>query len=1107
MSIDRSYPSAQGVLMTFPSTRTTDSIWDAESSFSEAGPTPGIPEPDSTRTRQVLQAQGQQAGDKTYEVRTQWGGDPEPGGGAYVWKLSTDPANGYRGQDQPNSISGQKIIDQEDTVALPDVRIDQGDVLVTSTGAIIVVYDRGLVTGAGTTLVKFARWDPDTRLWTTDGTVPDTAQVTRLPDGASPCLAEQEDGTILLYHFVSTTTEVQIRAHRSVDDGVTWTMIQPFAIRTSLLISAHTVRRVRVGALNGQVLLMVWTLVSGAENYIQYASANESSFTFIEAGAALAVFRFQDIVTTTAGIHVYYANAQPDQIQLKLIPDPFKPLSKYEEVTVYSNLQLIFSLEGDLTVWVDDSGTFYAGFRDYSTTSTPLATIARSFDGTTAGSFEELGAAATALRSDVWYRSGGINDHPMDLAGAYHRGRHLMLCRHDLQATGSQYGDYGQTLYLYELGGYSTVTLPDTKLFQSDDRQTSWYQVWTGTEAPSQVGWVFGGTAGDVTVLPDQGWQHKSTASTALWSEVPTTTVVEGLIVRAKVQVATGGSRVADDVSLNVRLDDGVSAYEVTLRFDTTGFVLFDTHLPGNIGAAATIDMTNAFYVDVMVALTSSDVRVWYRLIDMNTADALGPNTDRVWVEGQSGVPTDGGALATTNLISFGNRATTTSTSTWAQVMYAQGTWTALGLAQGQSNPDDLMPRTYAGLGLQNDLRDGLSITAVEGGTVRGDEWEIAPLFDFPIDAIFPAAEPSPRIPWRSKAATPIVQQIIALAFDQTLLGTANSDPTCDTIGLGLAGINWRTGTLEGYDAGGAGWVVLASIDTSDGLTLNSTRVGATIVPGVIAGTDAPYLTEQEYAGSIVELSSTVFREIRHHPGGVWDSAKGGRLGAIALKGVDGTEPASGVFRILPRNVVILVNLLGAQYAGYRLVIDSQRTLQGYAEIGAHVLGPAHIFGLRHSVGSSNSVMTPTDIHDLPDGSRRMVERRPVGRLVEWSFSDGVSISEQGGVIGELPDPDYAKLSTTAGALPVASSFGGPLDFPGLYAAVLGARHPVWLLRRIEQATDPSEDVKILNRAADIVYGIFTSEVIRTENIYGIPGEAEGGEIVRVGTVTLEELL
>ena len=82
-------------------------IWDAESTVTQAAPRAGVPQT-SSKTETILEASGHQidtGSGQRLEVLTLKGGYPGPGNGGFGWRQTAGFAQDYRGWDVPGAIA------------------------------------------------------------------------------------------------------------------------------------------------------------------------------------------------------------------------------------------------------------------------------------------------------------------------------------------------------------------------------------------------------------------------------------------------------------------------------------------------------------------------------------------------------------------------------------------------------------------------------------------------------------------------------------------------------------------------------------------------------------------------------------------------------------------------------------------------------------------------------------------------------------------------------------------------------------------------------------------------------------------------------------------
>ena len=103
---------------------------------------------------------------------------------------------------------------------------------------------------------------------------------------------------------------------------------------------------------------------------------------------------------------------------------------------------------------------------------------------------------------------------------------------------------------------------------------------------------------------------------------------------------------------------------------------------------------------------------------------------------------------------------------------------------------------------------------------------------------------------------------------------------------------------------------------------------------------------------------------------------------------------------------------------------------------------------------------------------------------------------------GDNPDPDFWKGSSSVGAEPVAISNDVPYLLQGLLRYLKGEQTPIVYLPLIGQTSDQQELLREYEQALVSVQG-----EIEVENILGDENVSESGELVRIATMTLREIL
>ena len=134
---------------------------------------------------------------------------------------------------------------------------------------------------------------------------------------------------------------------------------------------------------------------------------------------------------------------------------------------------------------------------------------------------------------------------------------------------------------------------------------------------------------------------------------------------------------------------------------------------------------------------------------------------------------------------------------------------------------------------------------------------------------------------------------------------------------------------------------------------------------------------------------------------------------------------------------------------------------------------------------------------EAEDRTYRTRTLAPSRRSVTFSWEDGVPTCQ---VSGDTPDPDYVTLSTSSGALPVASAFDVPLMLRGLAEQINGPSLPVVYLPRLERGPP---DSTVLNRRRDFLVGVIDSDI----QLDTVRGQENQSELIRVASLRVTEVV
>lgn len=1122
MASDLSKAQFRGLLIPDPR---LGAVWTAESSFNQADPQPGVPAAQGSYDMS-LTASGEQAAAGQMRIQTLIPGHPSKSGpGAFVWRNSGDTY--WRGWDVPNVITNFQSVIWTDGTAVT-IAAKTPSVVTMDDGTVVTAFYRETAS-AHQVRVRVMASSADTFASGVTVYSQSDAPSAKINDGFYPCLLKLPGDRLLLYFLTEAGDLGNVRAYQSTDRGASWTLAalsvlaEPVSLGTvaSSGVTTFTTRRLRAAHGGGQVLLVLETISNDTDYtnrhlYKQYASDSAglvfakiedgptSTGTFSSLAGAEFLVQF-DVAYHASGFLVSFVPY--NKISIIRLGSAYQKISSGTVASSPASAILYVSLSsglfygsvGNQAMTISDDGRIYI-FADglYSLGTYRYGACFSSVDD--GATIDDLGAAslispdgALVGPGGVWWNSGADDDYPAAYSTTFARGRVLMMANHVANP-----GNEDDSLHMLTLGGSSTVTMPTLTGYMAETRRGGFTETWLPFDLPGATGTWTATMTGTETL--DNGqvelltWVAQDAYYAATFAALLDYT--NGFVVRFSL-ICTHGSVLNDACAVRMRLAQGFEDWDISVRFKSDSFRLYDNNAGAAVGADVPLDMSTRREFLVAFASGTSGAndgaaQIWYRTKDSSS--------DRVWTQSRSSttLTNDTSTPAASSYIQWGHYGNPAD-SQWDEFHVCRGASAGDNIAT-QTNPDDLWAKPYAPSGYRSHVNSGLFITAHDGPARLADSYNIDTRYGFPIDRIFFSESQSPRVKWRSADET---EQTIALALDQTLLGTDDSQPGNDVIGLALMGINWKTGELQGYDSGTSSWVTISTIDTASGLSsLGWIRDGNTIRPSA-GSAGSQYLQQHEFAGGFFGLNalagSPPLRKIQTNTAGLWSGSTTQKLPTILLEDVEAADRASGTLGyICPPNICVIAKLNGSKYAGYRLKIDAQDTVEGYFTVGSMVLGWVSAFGRSYSRGRIIETAANTSIVDRTDGTTTSKNHGPAARTVQISWTDGVDVSA---VHGSSPDPDYIKGSTSGSAQAIASIADVPYQIEGVVRMLEGPNKPVIYLPSV----DKTGDTIILNRRQQFVTGRLT-EPARLENVLGDELQ-DPGEVFRVASVNIREIV
>ena len=1041
---------------------TEDDHASAPSSYTQAGPKPGVPEAQQS-TRMVLQTSGSQSALGCIEIESIRAGHPGLERAGFIW--SDDEAETDKfGWDGPQLLSGWDTLfwsdDSTEKSARPDIaRLNSGKLLAlglqdkTSFAQTVKIYDP----------------DAASNNWSTAGTI--TLDTSSEQKGPALCVLPSDR----VLAFIASGAQVDV--YFSDDDGANWAAYSFRCLDDA--VGNADIREMRAAYSNGEVLLLVqFTDGAGKDNLAQYASDDlggmfiqvEDDWVSSESEEVLAIS-----LTEIEGAFLFAYHSDPaagaNKYISRRVSSAFDRLEAAEKVEIRNGM---VTLAPACSIYRDDTGVVFALVsRDVS--DDDLHAV-RSDDGGL--TWEEFSEAA--------FFSGSSSDaHLISFAAESVAGRTVVLTRWDADTSNED----PQSLGVIYLGGSSTHSAPakdgavdfvdtDYVSFNKNTSSAAGGGAYLPIVAPRDVGWTDTGVGTDDLV--DSHLEITTAANQRYFSRTLSSgNEEERLFAEFSVRVESGGSVSTQDVAFVARIGDTATFdYEIAINLKTSGFALYDRNSSSQIGSTVSIDITKT--LNIRIAMDKGNVKTWYAR----------PDHYREWTEGPGGAVSNGGSGGN-SLVLFGHAATASATSSWAMVGYCfwPGRWSPIssGFADVWSTPDDLHPRSYSVS--PTGVFDGVRIGAVSGPTRHNEQWFIEADYDYPAEHLLPATNANPRAAWRS---TNELENIFA--WDISGLANAHVENPC--FGVVLLGINFKTAVLE-RKTGGV-WTTVCTINAAEGFeSLRFARDGGAVYPetGGSAHKAGRYIQYQELeGGTFVDSTNAKYRKIGNNSEGAWTD-EGAKYPTVWIDGADDSEATSGDCEIWAPNAAGIAHSLPDPDQRYwRLRIPAQTTADGYFEIGQMLIGPIAIFGTQYGRGRQVVTRHNSEIFTLDNGTTRARSQGPVSREIEFAWVDGIDQSQ---INKTDPVPDFVAGSVAGGG--IASVKDSIYLMRGLIARQKGPVSPVVYFSRI--AADSTDDQT--NNPREFIYG----RIISDHSRQNILGDEEKTDVDRLGTITIQEIV
>lgn len=1079
---------------------TKEYIWEAQSTFTQqeffsSSPVPAVP------SKMTIKANGNPSPNSDYQVITREAGINRSA--RFSIRNNSDSNTIEYGNDAPSSIS------YIETLAFKQTSIAGETGLFPSTlsfddGSLLVATQYKDLSSPVQREIRVYRRDKDGNV--TNTTVYQWQTLSGITQNAPPSLCSLDDGSVLLIFPFEKDNFLSFHVYRSTDRGATFSIASLNAVDHNIEVgsgaSQYLLKRIKIASCNGQVLLLVETFFNTATNaqnrLFQFASVDGGgSFKLVTESSKLDDFSFASVnlIVRNNQFCISYVGSLT-QVHYMTLPHAFYQIQdmrgsgKFEIAATRGALAGGSDLaltDADLCMWLDDSNDIWFAFHDHNNDQIGLSFSVDGFvfkgDQTGVNTRVLFFMDIQASLNHVYLKN---------MSAVSYLGGSVMACNFSAQTSVS-----GDSLTLLFLGNYSTQPSLNSRSTTREEktpfnRKSFFYQYLPFETPPNTSEATTTGTGTENLSIANTLKVQVTSAQTDRKYQYTIPDSTEGGYVKAiiyGVSIGTGASKGRGYIEVTStqlsKLKSGVK-----VLFEESHFYIYDS-ISGAL--LASIGQNNVTGTEIFIAVRFTSATVYYK--NMNN-DNLRKYT--VALDTTTLATT---ASASTHLVtaSFGIEGSPTSgVSTSNYKMFLIGGSDRVGENLISQSSDELAYRSFPDIGNRLYIDDKINIAVQNGVSYYGENWQLLPESQYPIDNVFHLVSPTPRNYWKSESVGSGAKAQERIAFNLDKSGSSNiTELGNDIIGLHLGNINFRLFELQYWN--GASWVTKASIDTSNNMQHGYVLKGLTLKQDTTNVSGRNYYFFDELAGYIAECTvgpTTTYHRIVSNTEGVFGNSDAKEC-IILLE----TAPSgNGIVRIVPSSCSVVVSLNSQQASAWAILINTQETIDKCFQIGHITLGPIAITGTQYSKGRSITIESGSITSELPDRVNYTRVVSPVRRSVNISWSDGVDIST---FYDSNPDPDYYKSSSSGGSLAVSNFQDAPYLMEGLLTYLQGNQLPLVYL----PALSTSSDTRVFNRKSESILATIEGE-ISLESVTGdeLRGNGEG-EVMRIGSMTLQEIV
>lgn len=1029
------------------------------SSYTEAGPRPGLPVVSDANSQLRLELSGEQGVDM--DVRVVKSGQPAREGLQVAIREDGDAT--WLTHESHTAVMGSFALDWGNAATqVADIAT------IPSTQTVIVAR----VDTNASNAVKLTTFDKD------HTQTNQTATIATGTDWNYPALVVLPGSERVLCFYGGS-------AYYTDDLGATWTTLANNITSETTTNYGPTCAVVY----RGDIVLFVEDIATAETIHHLVSTDGGATFNLVQSTASLGAR--VDAVANEDGIHVVWVD-QGTAVEYRRLGTAFEPLDAVTQTAIDSG---VFD---ESTIWADGLGTLYALYSGSAISN--ASTIKASYDS---------GVTWSTYRTRTW-SPGDSTDKLGSYRATYALGQAWVVAGHH---NGTTWATTSPVVVV--LGGWSDVQFsaqPGAIVSQRPEERWGYGghdlcaneqgATYFGVYTPANEGWTLAssGTGSD-SASSNGGREVTTSTGTRSWSKDLSTTV-DSIVARARLKVSSGGSASTQDVAITLRIADASSyEFEAEILFALSGSDLSITvnDINSAATASATISGVSGF-TDVYAWMESDQnsgaqaIQVYYR-----SPGALN------WTSLSSVALTDAGATANNSRMVWGHIASATATSVWAEVHYATANGTTrpqliAAIGSRWSRAFNARPEAIPGIGTTT---GAAWLAAVGGPARRGETVNINAHHDYPVEHLHCELFPGLDAKWRS---TDTSEQIFC--YDLTANAWLGH-----SVALFVAGANFRTAYLESYN--GATWDTEATLDLSEGFaSLEYTLTGETVYPDTATTSDAGrWMWEQELRNGVAIFNGSTgpaqaaTRILSQSSGGWTQTATVIPMLRLEDVSVISTLAGTKTVRLCAPSGLVLAHQTAVKARRYwRVRIpagtagDDTPEGESYYEASIIAICRVQAFGAETHWGNTDE--SSMNLRTRRD-ERGTDYVRALGRPARaWTL----------GGWAEAPTNHGQNVRLTIGADYVGSSESNALALTGFEDVF---HHLRGTLRVLDDGALPCIAVEPLPNASDttltdpsrVLYGRLTS-TIRARRLVGDYDDTGGqGEVVRPDDITIVELV